>query len=173
MGLQLHRRYTQSALVGNRHSESLNQLRRVVGYMAIYPIAYIILSLPLAIGRMATTKNRSPSALYFCVAGTMMASSGLVDVLVYSLTPRRLLVELGFNNDRIVHSVHDGKERKGVNPENFTMNSANTRTEICANCTNVTAHFDSTGTTIQSPDTSPVPMGQVHLHRTFDVNREP
>lgn len=72
--------------------ESLKRLRRVVSYMVIYPVAYVVLSLPLAAGRMMSAQGKTPSTAYFCVAGAMMTSSGFVDVLLYTLTRRNLLI---------------------------------------------------------------------------------
>lgn len=61
--------------------------------MVLYPIAYVILSLPLAAGRMSTMQGHPPNMKYFCVAGAFMTSSGLVDVFLYTLTRRSLLVD--------------------------------------------------------------------------------
>lgn len=61
--------------------------------MVIYPFLYLILSLPLAAGRMATARGNPPSKTYFGVAGCLMALSGLMDVTVYTLTRRHLLVD--------------------------------------------------------------------------------
>jgi hypothetical protein len=68
--------------------------------MVIYPVAYVVLSLPLAAGRMATAQGSTPSMAYFCLSGAMMTSSGLVDVIVYTLTRRNLLIESEPSRDR-------------------------------------------------------------------------
>lgn len=69
MYFQLRRQIAQSSILGNKQLNSLKRLRRVVGYMTIYPIVYIIVSLPLAAGRMATANHNVPSATFFCIAG--------------------------------------------------------------------------------------------------------
>lgn len=69
MYFQLRRQISQSSILGNSQLESLKRLRRVVGYMTIYPIVYIVLSLPLAAGRMATANGNNPSITFFCCAG--------------------------------------------------------------------------------------------------------
>jgi hypothetical protein len=89
----LRRRVAASAALSRGQSEQLRRLRRVVGYMILYPIAYVILSLPLAAGRMATVRGDVLNIPYFCVAGAMMTSSGFVDVIMYTLTRRALLIE--------------------------------------------------------------------------------
>ncbi|KAF7594081.1 hypothetical protein BBP40_010218 [Aspergillus hancockii] len=89
----LRRRMNQAAMLRQGHQESLKRLNRVVIYMVIYPFVYLILSLPLAAGRMSTARHIIPSKRYFAVAGSLMALSGLVDVVVYTLTRRHLLLD--------------------------------------------------------------------------------
>lgn len=69
MYFQLRRQISASSILGNSQLESLKRLRRVVGYMTIYPIVYIVLSLPLAAGRMSTANGNTPSITFFCCAG--------------------------------------------------------------------------------------------------------
>lgn len=69
MYIQLRRQIAKSAILGNSQLDSLKRLRRVVGYMTIYPIVYIVLSLPLAAGRMATANHSTPNITFFCCAG--------------------------------------------------------------------------------------------------------
>ncbi|KAB8278555.1 G protein-coupled glucose receptor regulating Gpa2-domain-containing protein [Aspergillus minisclerotigenes] len=89
----LRRRMKQAAMLRQGHQESLKRLNRVVIYMVIYPIVYLVLSLPLAAGRMSTARHIVQSRGYFAVAGSLMALSGLVDVVVYTLTRRHLLLD--------------------------------------------------------------------------------
>ncbi|GKZ17671.1 hypothetical protein AbraIFM66951_009653 [Aspergillus brasiliensis] len=93
MFFYLRRRMKQSATLRQNHQENLKRLNRVVIYMVIYPLVYLLLSLPLAAGRMSTARKVIPSRQYFAVAGSLMALSGFVDVLVYTLTRRHLLLE--------------------------------------------------------------------------------
>lgn len=89
----LRRRMTQAKMLRRGQQESLRRLNRVVIYMVIYPFVYLVLSLPLAAGRMATAQGNPPSKTYFGVAGCLMALSGIMDVAVYTLTRRHLLVD--------------------------------------------------------------------------------
>lgn len=89
----LRRRMKQASVLRQQHQDNLKRLNRVVVYMVIYPFAYVVLSLPLAAGRMATARHVAPSKTYFAVAGSLMALSGFVDVAVYTLTRRHLLIE--------------------------------------------------------------------------------
>ncbi|KAL4923016.1 uncharacterized protein BDV17DRAFT_296766 [Aspergillus undulatus] len=82
-----------------REAQALKRINRVVIYMVIYPLSYVILSLPLAAGRMSSARHLIPSRAYFAVAGSLMALSGVVDAVVYTLTRRQLLLhtEVGSN----------------------------------------------------------------------------
>lgn len=66
-------------------------LSRALKYMIIYPIAYVILTLPLAAGRMAAMTGVKISFGYYCLAGAAITSCGWIDVLLYVMT-RRVLV---------------------------------------------------------------------------------
>lgn len=61
--------------------------------MIVYPFAYVTLSLPLAAGRVASMAGqvRKPPLIFFCVAGIMMASCGVVDVALYIYTRKALI----------------------------------------------------------------------------------
>jgi hypothetical protein len=69
-------------------SRSSNRIHRIARYMVLYPITYVILSLPLAAGRMYSMTGKNPSIAYYCVAGGLMTSSGFVDAILYAFTRR-------------------------------------------------------------------------------------
>lgn len=92
MFFYLRRRMVQAAKLHRNQQKNLTRLNRVVIYMVMYPFAYIFLSLPLAAGRMSSSRHVVPSRAYFAVAGSLMASSGLLDAIVHVLTRRRLLL---------------------------------------------------------------------------------
>ena len=59
--------------------------------MVMYPAVYVILTLPIAVGRMvAMTGTRMPD-VFFIIAGSFLTSCGWIDALLYALT-RRILV---------------------------------------------------------------------------------
>lgn len=91
--IYLRRRMKQASVLRQQHQENLRRLNRVVIYMVIYPLVYLVLSLPLAAGRMASARHVAPSKTYFAIAGSLMALSGAMDVAVYTLTRRHLLLE--------------------------------------------------------------------------------
>ncbi|KAK5937343.1 hypothetical protein PMZ80_010350 [Knufia obscura] len=60
-------------------------------WMIIYPIVYIVCTLPLAGGRMAAMTGVQVPYWYYCLAGAAITSCGWLDVLLYALT-RRVLI---------------------------------------------------------------------------------
>jgi hypothetical protein len=59
--------------------------------MVVYPFAYVALTLPLAAGRVSAMANKNPPIVFFCVAGTLMASCGVIDVVLYISTRKALV----------------------------------------------------------------------------------
>lgn len=114
-----------------KKAESLRRLNRVVVYMVIYPVVYLILSLPLAAGRMASEGNKFPSHKYFAGAGSMMASSGFVDVLVYTFTRKHLLLdtESSITDSRSANENNNKNNSDGDNLAD-TMNSFQAQVSI-------------------------------------------
>ncbi|GFF36288.1 hypothetical protein IFM51744_03076 [Aspergillus udagawae] len=108
MFFYLRRQMKQAAALRQNHKESLNRLNRVVVYMVIYPLVYVLLSLPLAAGRMSSARHVVPSKAYFAVAGALMALSGLVDVIVYTVTRRHLLMDTEVSTSDRYYAQHTG-----------------------------------------------------------------
>ncbi|KAL4920364.1 G protein-coupled glucose receptor regulating Gpa2-domain-containing protein [Aspergillus aurantiobrunneus] len=176
---QLRRRIKQSAILGSSHIESLKRLRRVVGYMVIYPIAYIVLSLPLAAGRMATARGNTPSIVYFCVSGALITSSGLVDVLLYTLTRKNLIIESEPSADRSYNKFPSGRNR--AHYLNSTTNPKHMRTDISALHTHKGADDEeqsrdgSTDDIVKNNknDIELAPIGKVYQKTTIEITSEP
>lgn len=59
--------------------------------MIIYPFIYVVCTCPLAIGRLYTMQGGTLGSAYFCVAGSMIASNGWLDVLLYATTRREIV----------------------------------------------------------------------------------
>ncbi len=72
-------------------NNNTTKLTRATKFMVMYPAVYVILTLPIAVGRMvAMTGTRMPD-VFFCIAGSLLTSCGWIDALLYTLT-RRILV---------------------------------------------------------------------------------
>jgi hypothetical protein len=72
-------------------SNDTSKLTRATKFMILYPIAYLALTLPIAVGRMAVMAGKILPDSFFMVAGALLTSCGWVDALLYTLT-RRVLV---------------------------------------------------------------------------------
>src|SRR6266487_4991103 len=59
--------------------------------MILYPTIYTVCTIPLAAGRIASMAGRNVDLTYFCIAGSMIACNGWLDVLLYSLTRRSIV----------------------------------------------------------------------------------
>ena len=170
MFFQLRRQIAESTILGHSNMESLKRLKRVVTYMVMYPIVYTVLSLPLAAGRMASASGHPPSVLYFCIAGSMMAASGLCDTLMYTLTRKNIVLEPEW---RIEDSsgTFPTKSRASHN-KLYSMTGADDAAK-----TTITAvarkRSDSTDAIMYSPDVELAPMGQVHQQTRIEVTHEP
>jgi hypothetical protein len=90
-----------SQTINDPFAVSRQKILRTARYMIVYPIAYIILTLPLAAGRVASMTGRQPPLIFFCVAGAMMASCGFVDVALYIYT-RKALVRSNVGHRRTI-----------------------------------------------------------------------
>lgn len=67
------------------------KLSRATKFMVMYPLVYVILTLPIAVGRMAAMTGTKMNDVFFCIAGSLLTSCGWIDALLYALT-RRVLV---------------------------------------------------------------------------------
>ncbi|KAL9082863.1 MAG: hypothetical protein Q9165_008748 [Trypethelium subeluteriae] len=66
--------------------------RRAAKYMVIYPIVYVFCTLPLASMRMASMSHDPMTFTALTAAGAIITSNGWLDVLLYTLTRRVLLL---------------------------------------------------------------------------------
>lgn len=98
MFIKLRRKIAECVVLGGNNTSSLRHLNRVVSYMMLYPVVYITLTLPIAIGRMAAVNGHNLSFTYFYAAGSLISLSGLCNTLLYTfarkssvLAPERVL----------------------------------------------------------------------------------
>jgi hypothetical protein len=75
----------------NRRTRTEQRVSLAAMYMIIYPVVYVIVTLPLAAGRIASLAGNKPSLSYLLVGGSFMTSAGWIDCLLYSLTRRVFL----------------------------------------------------------------------------------
>ncbi|KAJ5391933.1 hypothetical protein N7509_007423 [Penicillium cosmopolitanum] len=170
MYFQLRRQIAASSILGNSQLESLKRLRRVVGYMTIYPIVYIVLSLPLAAGRMATANGDSPSLTFFCCAGAIITSSGLVDVILYTVTRRNLIIDSEPSHDRSYNKFASSKGRRG--DTHLTTITADPTTRRMGLHDEDLDRDGSTDNIVQ-PGVEMNPIGKVYQETTIEITTEP
>ncbi|KAH6984675.1 hypothetical protein BKA56DRAFT_480839 [Ilyonectria sp. MPI-CAGE-AT-0026] len=73
-------------------ADSTNQLRLDHNpAFLIYPVIYVLCTLPLALGRIATMAGANVPLGYFCFAGAMIASNGSFDCLLFGTTRNVIL----------------------------------------------------------------------------------
>lgn len=68
-----------------------SKLTRATKFMIMYPAVYVLLTLPIAVGRMVAMAGESLPDAFFVVAGTLLTSCGWLDALLYTLT-RRVII---------------------------------------------------------------------------------
>ena len=59
--------------------------------MVVYPVVYVVCTIPLASARMASMNGNPPSYGRLCLCGIMITSNGWLDVLLYTMT-RRIMI---------------------------------------------------------------------------------
>jgi hypothetical protein len=116
-----------------------SKLTRATKFMVLYPIAYLALTFPIAVGRMAVMGGRDLPDSFFMVAGALLTSCGWVDALLYALT-RRVLV----NNDlstgqynRTVNATLTNAARPG-DAQNYGLSSIPSKEPIASSARTVT-----------------------------------
>ncbi|KAH6620287.1 G protein-coupled glucose receptor regulating Gpa2-domain-containing protein [Boeremia exigua] len=72
-------------------NNNTTKLTRATKFMVMYPAVYVILTLPIAVGRMVAMTGTAMPDVFFCIAGSLLTSCGWIDALLYTLT-RRILV---------------------------------------------------------------------------------
>lgn len=89
--LSINSQLTASASDTSERRADVANTKRAAKYMIIYPVVYVVCTLPLAGGRMAAMTGVAVPYWWFCLAGAAITSCGWLDVLLYALT-RRVLI---------------------------------------------------------------------------------
>jgi hypothetical protein len=116
-----------------------SKLTRATKFMVLYPIAYLALTFPIAVGRMAVMGGKNLPDSFFMVAGVLLTSCGWVDALLYALT-RRVLVnnELSTGQyNRTVNATLTNATRPG-DAQNYGLSSIPSKEPIATSARTVT-----------------------------------
>ncbi|KAK2746845.1 hypothetical protein FQN57_002887 [Myotisia sp. PD_48] len=173
--IYLRRKVVTSAAMGRGQMENIKRLRRVTGYMVIYPLAYVVLSLPLAAGRMTMARGKQvPSVTYFCAAGAIIASSGFVDVILYTLTRKALLLDTENTRSNRNHygSNHASHHIATVTADHRKSNRHEMRmlSRLAANGNATSRGASSTDDIVQALENSG--LGRVYQKTTIEITHE-
>ena len=89
----LHLKNTLTTILPSSHSTTHAKVDRAARLMLMFPFAYIILTLPLSAGRMWSMAHHTYAVHegYQLASGALIACSGMVDCLLYTLTRRSLV----------------------------------------------------------------------------------
>ncbi|KAH8593401.1 G protein-coupled glucose receptor regulating Gpa2-domain-containing protein [Bisporella sp. PMI_857] len=69
------------------------KVSRATMYMILYPLIYVLTTLPLAAGRISAMVGKPPTLKYLIVSGTFMSCGGFCNVVLYSASRRIFLKE--------------------------------------------------------------------------------
>ncbi|KAF2823253.1 integral membrane protein-like protein [Ophiobolus disseminans] len=72
-------------------AEEGKRVKSIANLMVVYPLVYVVCTIPLASARMAAMSGHPPSLRRLCLSGAMITSNGWLDVLLYTLT-RRIMI---------------------------------------------------------------------------------
>jgi hypothetical protein len=111
-------------------SQDTSRLSRAAKFMVLYPLVYVILTLPIAVGRMVAMSGRKLPDAFLFVAGTLLTSCGWIDALLYTLTRRVLVTNELSNADGGRHAYSNNITATITNTarpgdENFGLHSIN------------------------------------------------
>lgn len=71
--------------------EEAKRVKSIANLMVVYPLVYVVCTIPLASARMASMSGHPPSLARLCLSGAMITSNGWLDVLLYTCT-RRIMI---------------------------------------------------------------------------------
>ncbi|CAO2657189.1 Nn.00g033150.m01.CDS01 [Neocucurbitaria sp. VM-36] len=122
-------------------NDNTTKLTRATKFMILYPAVYVILTLPIAVGRMVAMTGTKMPDVFFCVAGSMLTSCGWIDALLYTLT-RRILVsgDLSTGHYNRTHNTVTAIATNAARPgdDNFGLQSMSSKEPIAGTARTVT-----------------------------------
>ncbi|KAK3052529.1 hypothetical protein LTR09_006383 [Extremus antarcticus] len=86
------------------NSETAVRAQSAAKVIIVYPIVYVVCTLPLVKARLTAMANEHVSFVELCIAGAMITSNGWLDVLLYTLT----------RSSSIFNPNDDADSQKGV-----------------------------------------------------------
>jgi hypothetical protein len=97
------------------------KLTRATKFMVLYPAVYVVLTLPIAVGRMVVmTGTEEMPDIFFIVSGCLLTSCGWIDALLYALT-RRILVSNHLSDAPTTHNRTATNPVRPADVEDFNL----------------------------------------------------
>ncbi|KAH6664418.1 hypothetical protein B0J14DRAFT_493619 [Halenospora varia] len=119
---------TTSGVEGPQNNTKTKKISRATMYMILYPLIYVVTTLPLAAGRISGLAGKSPTKTYLIAGGTLMACGGWMNVLLYSIT-RRIFIS------GKPAPVHDGRRSWYGNGKGSVLRTTGDGIELSQNPT--------------------------------------
>ena len=116
------------------HHESRIRVNRAALYMFLYPLVYLLLTLPIASGRMYAMANpdKQLPLVFYIVVGTIFTSCGWVDSILYAAT-RQVLIRSDIESLR---TYRDGRSTRNVHTSPESRASDNVTLKNGPSCVN-------------------------------------
>ncbi|EMD65678.1 hypothetical protein GGP41_010544 [Bipolaris sorokiniana] len=113
-----------------------SKLSRATKFMVMYPAVYVILTLPIAVGRMVAMTGQPMPDLFFVVSGCLLTSCGWIDALLYALT-RRVLVsgDLSTGQYNRTATITLTNNVRPSDTERYGLQSMNSKETPATSCT--------------------------------------
>jgi hypothetical protein len=100
--------------------------------MIMYPAVYVLLTLPIAVGRMVAMVGVDMPDVFFCIAGSLLTSCGWIDAVLYTLT-RRVFVGADLSSHHhTVTAIHTNAARPGDDNTNADIGMRSLNKEMGA-----------------------------------------
>ncbi|KAF7444487.1 Git3 multi-domain protein [Pyrenophora tritici-repentis] len=160
--------------IRNIVANDTRKLTRANKFMVMYPAVYVILTLPIAVGRMVAMTGEPMSENFYIIAGCLLTSCGWIDALLYTLT-RRVLVSgdlsAGHYNQTLTANLTNAARPGDTEQGHFGLQSVGKNDGITTNARTVTI----TGGTKRSSHLSEHRRGRSHMietQRSSTINEE-
>ncbi|CAK7224842.1 hypothetical protein SBRCBS47491_005692 [Sporothrix bragantina] len=141
------------------NDKALDESFRHPGFL-IYPIIYVVCTLPLALGRIATMAGAEVPLSYFCAAGALITSNGWLDVLLWGSTRRSIVFgdvgekDVGINTFTFMRTppnrrfgnmvwVEGGANKNDANNANRSTKTINGQSKQAINSSRDSSNFSS------------------------------
>ncbi|KAI4723874.1 hypothetical protein E4T49_08407 [Aureobasidium sp. EXF-10728] len=113
----LHLKNTLTTILPSSHSTTHAKVDRAARLMLMFPLAYVILTLPLSAGRMWSMAHHQYTVHegYQLASGALIACSGMVDCLLYTLTRRSLVQSANGSENKSATSGLDSYDLSRLN----------------------------------------------------------